>query len=352
MQITGVIMGDDFLITQTLRLPYRLWTNTEKVLEDNGKPDEFATQVFKAFNSNTPTPDHYFWLWKAHAPKNKAMKAIFEAERIKHLSNAFLLFRTLHQDLRGNYLKSQRQMLKLLLEDTSFQKLLLATDGEEEQQAKAVQALLNCIKHLPLLSASDKQSLLVKVAALAPAARPLIEELFAPPTAHQQPRITSGRSYQRKKAELDHLINVDRPANVRAIAEARSHGDLSENAEYKYAKEQERNLNKKQAELQRELASVKPTDFRKLAVEGAIVPGCAITLQNLATEQEEQIFLLGVFDSDPDRKFFSFESPIGELLMGHEVGDRISMPAGYEASIVAIDTLPEEILKELDAVEE
>ena len=352
MQITGVIMGDDYLVTHTLQLPYRLWTHTEKVLEDAGKPGDFSTQVFKAFNSNTPTPDHYFWLWKARPPKDRAAKAAFEAERTRHLSNAFLLFRTLHQELRGNYLKSQRQMMKLLLEDKSFQRTLIADGAPEEERAKAVQNLLNCIKHLPLLSASDKQSLLVKIAALAPSAKPIIEELFTPPATQKYPRVTSGRSYQRKKEELDHLVNVERPANVRAIAEARSHGDLSENAEYKYAKEQERNLNKKQAELQRELANVKPTDFRKITITGSIVPGCAITLQNLATSQEERIFLLGIFDTNPDRKFFSFESPIGELLLGHAVGDRVKMPAGYEASIVAIDTLPEEILQELDPVEE
>ena len=139
---------------------------------------------------------------------------------------------------------------------------------------------------------------------------------------------------------------------MRAIAEARSHGDMSENSEYKYAKEQERTLNRRQADLERDLASVQTTNFRNQTVADTVVAGCAITLRNLADGTEEQIYLLGVFDGDPDRKYFSYESPLGKILMGHKAGDQLQMPAGYDAVIVAVEALPEAILQELDPVEE
>jgi transcription elongation GreA/GreB family factor len=77
----------------------------------------------------------------------------------------------------------------------------------------------------------------------------------------QEERVTSQRSYNEKKAAYDKLINVDMPENTKRIEFARSYGDLSENAEYQYAKDEQRALLQKQTLMQKDLDEVKPVFF-------------------------------------------------------------------------------------------
>jgi hypothetical protein len=80
-------------------------------------------------------------------------------------------------------------------------------------------------------------------------------------------RLTSQRSYNEKKAAYDRLITVDMPANTKRIEFARSYGDLSENAEYQYAKDEQRALLQKQSLMQKDLDEVKPTLFDNVAAD-------------------------------------------------------------------------------------
>lgn len=133
------------------------------------------------------------------------------------------------------------------------------------------------------------------------------------------------------KRELAHLINVERPQNIRAIAEARSHGDLSENAEYHAAKERQSFLEGKINELTDVIAKaeVVPTDTEPGEL---VVFGKTVLLYNLQTDQEIRYQLVGPYESDPENGRISVTSPLGQALIGKRAGDelRVQVPRGVQ----------------------
>ena len=169
------------------------------------------------------TPEHFFWLWKAAKCELRS----------KHLSNSYLLFKTLHAEARGSYLKSKRALHKLLVDDEQFQREVMKMGDQD-----AIKALVRCVKHQPLLDKSERQSLLVKIVRHYPEAIHEVEERGRS-TRRTIANVTSIRSYQQCKKELEELINVLVPENISAIEHARSLGDLRENSEFKYAKERQ-----------------------------------------------------------------------------------------------------------------
>jgi transcription elongation GreA/GreB family factor len=331
-------MGAAFLASTTVKMPFRLWIHTERLLNQNKEGALFGETVFQAFQQGSPSADHYVWLWKA--PKSEL--------RTKYLADSYMLFKTLHLDVRGNYLKSRREVHKLLMDSEPFQRALM-NDGDET----AVRNLIRCVNHLPLLEGNEKQSLLVKIVRIFPAMKGLVESAGASNSRAAgktvpRLRLTSMRSYVRTRAEYDNLVNVQIPANTTAIETARAHGDLSENSEYKYAKEQQRFLNGRRASLEKELNTVKPFDFSEQQVEKIIIPGCVVTLHYLADGHEEVINLLGIFDGDSERSFYSYDSPMGRVLMTRSTGERITVPSGLEATIASVKPLPQDIIDELN----
>jgi transcription elongation factor GreA len=143
---------------------------------------------------------------------------------------------------------------------------------------------------------------------------------------------TTRGGLERLKEELIRFERVDRPANIRAIEEARSHGDLSENAEYHAAKERQGFIEAKINELrgvigQSEVIEVEshPTD--------RVVFGRTVLLYDLQTDGEVQYQLVGPYESEPEHGRISVTSPIGQALIGSREGDEIQVrtPAGLQS---------------------
>ena len=136
-------------------------------------------------------------------------------------------------------------------------------------------------------------------------------------------RVTSFRSYGLKKAEYLKLINEDMPANVRRIEFAKSYGDLSENAEYQYAKDEQRALMQKQTLMQADLEAVKPGDFSD-ATTDEVMPGVIVVCDTKSGEKAWTI--LGEWDNDLDRGIISSKTRVAQNLMGKKVGDDFELP--------------------------
>ena len=128
------------------------------------------------------------------------------------------------------------------------------------------------------------------------------------------------------KQELARLMNVERPKNIRAIEEARSHGDISENAEYHAAKERQSFLEGRINELKTAIGSAEVIEPEKGPVDRAVF-GRTVTLYNLETEKETAYQLVGPYESNPERGKISVTSPIGQALLGREEGDEIKVKA-------------------------
>lgn len=132
--------------------------------------------------------------------------------------------------------------------------------------------------------------------------------------------------FENLKKEHEYLLGTKRPKIIRAIEEARGHGDLSENAEYDAAKEEYQHLQKKVAEIEEMLRNSEIVDIKK--GDGETVSfGCNIVLRNLDTDEEAVYMLVGPYESDIQKSRISLTSPLGRALIGKSVGDEVTFSA-------------------------
>ena len=131
------------------------------------------------------------------------------------------------------------------------------------------------------------------------------------------------------KQELDHLVKVERRKVVKAIEEARAHGDLSENAEYEAAKERQAYIEGRIQELSGILAKAEVIPPLKKAPD-KVQFGVKVRLLNLETDDEVVYQIVGPYESDPANGKISVSSPIARALIGKEIGEevRVKTPSG------------------------
>ena len=132
------------------------------------------------------------------------------------------------------------------------------------------------------------------------------------------------------KSELEDLKNVQRPKIVEAIAEARSHGDLKENAEYHAAKEQQALIESRVIAINDLIARANVIDVTKIDNEGKVIFGSTVKVQDLESNKEISYKLVGQDEADISKNLIFYKSPIGKALIGKNKGDMISVntPSG------------------------
>ena len=137
---------------------------------------------------------------------------------------------------------------------------------------------------------------------------------------------------QNLKKELEDLKNVQRPKVVEAIAEARSHGDLKENAEYHAAKEQQALIESRVIAINDLIARANVIDVTKIDNEGKVIFGSTIKLKDLEANKEITYKLVGQDEADIKKSYF-FKSPIGKALIGKDKGEMITVdtPSGEKS---------------------
>jgi len=146
----------------------------------------------------------------------------------------------------------------------------------------------------------------------------------------KEPITVSG--LEKLKDELVFLKEKKRPEIVAAIAEARSHGDLKENAEYHAAKEQQAHNEGRVQEIEDLIARANVIDVTKINNDGKVIFGSTVNLQNLDTNKNTEYKLVGKDEADLKKKLIFFQSPIGKGLIGKKKNDlvEISTPAGIK----------------------
>ena len=137
---------------------------------------------------------------------------------------------------------------------------------------------------------------------------------------------------EKLKEELIFLKEKKRPEIVAAIAEARSHGDLKENAEYHAAKEQQSHSEGRIQEIEDLIARANVIDVTKINNDGKIIFGSTVYLQNLDTNENTEYKLVGKDEADLKKKLIFFQSPIGRGLIGKNKNDLVEIltPAGIK----------------------
>lgn len=134
----------------------------------------------------------------------------------------------------------------------------------------------------------------------------------------------TSEGYQRLEEELRHLKMNERPAVIRAIAEAREHGDLSENAEYHAARERQSFIEGRVAELEDKIARAEVIDVTKLSGK-QVMFGATITVVDEDTDEKNSYQIVGPDEADVKSKRLSITSPLARAVIGKKVGDTVEV---------------------------
>jgi transcription elongation factor GreA len=132
---------------------------------------------------------------------------------------------------------------------------------------------------------------------------------------------------QKLREQLKELKSIERPRITKAIAEARAHGDLSENAEYHAAREQQSFLEGRIGAIETALAEAQIIDVTNVNADGKVVFGATIDLQNLENDKEVTYQIVGEMEADIELNLISITSPIARAMIGKEVGDIVTVDA-------------------------
>ncbi len=132
------------------------------------------------------------------------------------------------------------------------------------------------------------------------------------------------------KSELEDLKNIQRPKVVEAIAEARSHGDLKENAEYHAAKEQQALIESRVITINDLIARANVIDVTKINNDGKVIFGSTVKVQDLESNKDISYKLVGQDEADISKNLIFYKSPIGKALIGKNKGDmaNVTTPSG------------------------
>ncbi|MGH8055419.1 MAG: transcription elongation factor GreA [Stenotrophomonas sp.] len=147
---------------------------------------------------------------------------------------------------------------------------------------------------------------------------------------------------KRLREELDHLKSEKRPKVIAAIAEAREHGDLKENAEYHAAREEQGFIEGRIKQLEGELSHAEVIDISKLNAGSKVVFGATVTLADVESDEEKRYQIVGDLEADIKLGLIAISSPVARAMIGKNEGDSIVIdaPAGQrEYEIVSVEYL-------------
>ena len=302
----------------------RMVAQIPRILSEGGKHDELRTMLERSIREHSATSEMLAWLcsereqW-SELVTQELLGAIFAAlEREQHntAGRTGKLYRTLVED---------RQLLGDI-----FRKSDVATARDWMRRLQ--------LSHL--FDELTKRSLLARLVKVYPELESMITG--AQSEDETAPLIVSWSSLERRKTEYEELVKTKIPENTREIALARSYGDLSENFEFKAAKQMQSVLMRRKTELEQMLHNARGTSFENVDTSRVSI-GTIVTLRNVETGQEETYTILGAWDGDPDHNIISYQTAIGQALLGHKAGETISLNTEHgsaQFAIVSIQPAP------------
>tara|TARA_B100002019_G_scaffold292304_1_gene314987 strand:+ start:988 stop:2871 length:1884 start_codon:yes stop_codon:yes gene_type:complete len=225
-------------------------------------------------------------------------------------------------------------LAEILSDDRELLADILSKGTEENAKDLAQALLLN-----PGFEDLTKRSLLARFIKKFPKIQSMLDgeqtsDASSASTSMEDTLIVSKESYDRKLADLDLITKEKIPENSLAIEKARELGDLKENAEYHMAKDDQKVLLARQAELQADLMRAKATDFTEASTD-TIGIGSIVELRDLGTGEKIKYTILGAWDSDPENNILSYLTPMGQSIIGKKVGDNVQIDIeGNEQALV------------------
>lgn len=279
------------------------------VLDANDELDVLADALKKCLRNRNLSTD--LLIWMARERKGLA-ESVFDID----LGHAILDVID-HDQMEGGPKRTGR-LQSLLSEDATLLGEMVA-DAEEED----IRLLAKRILGHSAFDDLTRRSLMARIIKSRPEMETMMEENQA---AKQDNRlIVSWASLERKKKELEDLVNVQIPENKREIQIARDEGDLRENGGYKAARDQQAVLLRMQAKYEREVRHAHGTDFVGAATDKAGI-GTVIELASLDGSTTETITILGAWDGDHEKNIISYLSEAAKVLIGKAPGEELDLP--------------------------
>jgi transcription elongation GreA/GreB family factor len=204
------------------------------------------------------------------------------------------------------------------LRDILFEEGELVTELLAGADPETVRTLVRMILSSTVFDELDRRSLMARIIK----EHTFAQEFLVTTSVKEQPLIVSQASYDRRKAELEDIIQKKIPQNSKEIGQARSYGDLRENFEFKAAKDMQKLLMQRRAELERLLARAQATDFASVRTDSVQI-GTSVTVMDLATNQSHTYHILGAWDGDPARGIISYPAALAQVLLNKKVGDTL-----------------------------
>ena len=298
----------------------RMVAQIPHVFRDAGQHAQLREMLERSIREHSATSEMLIWL----CTERKDWRELINPELLAAILSA--LEREQHS-APGRASKLQR----LLMEDRQlFQDMFGNADiGLARDAMRRLQ-----LSHL--FDELTKRSLLARIVKVFPD----LESMIAgtQPQEKAAPLVVSWSSLEKRKAEYEELVKKKIPENTKEISVARSYGDLSENFEYKAAKQMQAVLVRRRSELEQALQNARGTAFENPDTSRVSI-GTIVTVRDKTSKKQETYTILGAWDGDPDRNIISYQTAIGQALLGRKAGETVALPNG-EFEIISIEPAP------------
>ncbi len=307
----------------------RLVGQMPRVFAENGKEDELRSALHRGLREHSATSEMLYWLCK----NRKDFPELITPELLS------AIFAACERDQHHERNSRSTRLRDLLLQDRK-----LIPDIFEGSDIGLARDAMRRLMLTPVFDELTKRSLMARIIKLYPD----LQSLVSGEQTEQKVEsiVVSWSSLQKRKAELEDLVNKKIPENSKEIGVARSYGDLRENFEFKAAKEMQAVLMRRKAELETALDRARGTAFESPDLSQVSI-GTVVTLRETGTGREETYTILGAWDGDPERAIISYQTAIGQALLGHRLGEIVELSADEDSgryAIMAIEAAPLDIV--------
>jgi len=284
----------------------RLVAQIPKIFVENGRADELQTMLERAVGEHSASSEMMIWLCRDRAN----WPVLVTPEILPAILSA------IERDQHNEASRSSR-LRDLLLDDRD-----LISDMFAGADVSVARDIMRRLLLTPVIDDLTKRSLMARVIKLYPELESIATG--AQPEDKAESLIVSWSSLHKRQKEYEEIVNKKIPENSKEIGVARSYGDLRENFEFKAAKQMQAVLMRRKSELEQMLHRARGTDFSN-ADTSQISIGTIITLREAESGQEESYTVLGAWDGDPERHIISYQTAIGQSLLGKKPGDRVTL---------------------------
>jgi transcription elongation GreA/GreB family factor len=291
-----------------LRSPGRVVAEIARLLQDQERHLDLKREIDRSIRDHSLSTDVLYWLCKER--NTTTFNDLITADVLSAILTALEREQVTSSRIGG-------RLHDLILEDRELIPDLLAS-----AEIGAVRETMRKLLLTPVFEELNKRSLLGRIVRVYPEMQAMLE---GDTGERQEALIVSWESLERRKEEYEDLIKKKIPENTREIAIARSYGDLRENFEFKAAKEMQRVLQRRQAEMEVALARARGTDFSN-ADTGQVSIGTIVTYRNIDSGATQTYTILGAWDGQVEKGVLSYQTSISQALMARKVGEQIDLP--------------------------